>query len=219
MSPEAEPGDHEVAALVRNGYDAIADRYALYAAGADLHPRHNWLSQLLGRLQPNSRVLELGCGPGVPTAVRIVAAGHRLVGVDISPRQIDIARREVPEATFVNTDMLELNFEPASFEAVVAFYSIIHVPRRHYPQLLGRIRNWLTPGGWFLASFGTGNSTGWLEEDLLGFGKPNWTNSYDPATTEQILRSSGLNPETIETVTQEEPTGPECWLYVLAQPG
>ena len=78
--------------------------------------------------------------------------------------------------------MLEFDSDPGSFDAVVALYSIIHVPRRHYPLVFERIHRWLRPDGWLLASFGTGDSAGWLEEDLLGFGSANWTNSYDAAT-------------------------------------
>ncbi|MHB1910611.1 MAG: class I SAM-dependent DNA methyltransferase [Acidimicrobiales bacterium] len=218
MSPAAGPSDEEVAALVRDGYDAIAERYAAYVAESVSHPRHEWLEQLLGRLPAPSRVLELGCGPGVPAAAGIVSAGHDLLGVDISARQIDIARRQVPLATFLHADVLTLEFDAASFDAVVALYSIIHIPRRHYPELFGRVRRWLTPDGWLLASFGTGDSSGWLEEDLLGLGATNWTNSYDPATTEQLLRDAGLVPEVTELVTHEEPSGTERWLYVLARP-
>ena len=216
MSPEAELGDDEVADLVRHGYDAIAENYRTYVIEAVSHPRHVWLESLLDRLAPASRVLELGCGPGVPIAARTSAAGHRLVGVDISSRQIELARHEVPDAEFIVADMLEVDFDPRSFDAVVAFYSIIHVPRRHYPRLFERIHGWLRPGGSLLATLGTGDSPGWLEEDLLGLGSTNWTNSFDPDTTLRLLREAHLTPEVAELVTQDEPTGPERWLYVLA---
>jgi ubiquinone/menaquinone biosynthesis C-methylase UbiE len=217
MSPEAELSDSEVVDVVRAGYDAIAGRYVSYADEMGSHPRHAWVERLLTRLAPSSRVLELGCGPGVPTAAKIVASGHHLVGVDISSGQLDIARRRVPRATFVQADMLDFTADDASLDAVVALYSFIHVPRHRYSDLFGRIRRWLVPGGWLLGTFGTGDSSGWLEEDLLGFGAPNWTNSYDSETMTRLIRDAGLVPETAEVVTQNEPTGPERWLYVLAQ--
>jgi ubiquinone/menaquinone biosynthesis C-methylase UbiE len=217
MSPEAELSDSEVVDVVRAGYDAIAGRYASYADGMRSHPRHAWVERLVDLLAPSSNVVELGCGPGVPTAARIVASGHHVVGVDVSAGQLDIARRRVPQATFVQADMLEFDADEASVDAVVALYSFIHVPRHHYPDLFERISRWLVPGGWLLGTFGTGDSPGWLEEDLLGFGAANWTNSYDPETTRELIRAAGLVPETAEVVTQEEPTGLERWLYVLAQ--
>src|SRR5438309_1209719 len=191
MTPALEPSDEEVAALVREGYDAIAERYSTYAGTAAEHPRHAWLQELLGHLRPRSRVLELGCGPGVPTAAALVAAGHDLVGIDISAGQLALARERVPSATFLHADFLDVAFEAGAFDAVVALYSITHVPRRHYAALFERIRAWIEPDGWFLATLGTGDSSGWLEEDFLGFGKTSWTNSFDPTTTERSLLDAG----------------------------
>ena len=218
MTPALQPSDEEVAALVCDGYDAIAERYAAYADDSVAHPRQEWVARLLGQLQSPSRVLELGCGPGVPTAAAIAGAGHDILGVDISAGQLAIARRRVPSATFLEADFLSLAFDAGAFDAIVALYSITHVPRRHYPELFSRIREWLRPEGWFLATFGTGDSNGWLEDDLLGFGASNWTNSFDRATTERLLRDAGLALESAELVEQIEPTGSERWLYVLARP-
>src|SRR5207247_1384867 len=78
----------------------------------------------------------------------------RLVGVDISGTQIALARANVPSATFVQADMTVIDRPPASLDAVVAFYSLTHVPRDEHAPLLARIRRWLRPGGVFIASFG-----------------------------------------------------------------
>lgn len=218
MAPALQPSDEEVAALVRDGYDAIAAQYASYAEAATEHPRHEWVQRLLDRLRPQSRVVDLGCGPGVPTAAALVAAGHEVVGVDISEGQLALARAQVPLATFVHADILDVTFDARAFDAVVALYSLTHVPRHHYPTLFDRIRTWLEPDGWFLATLGTGDSSGWLEEDFLGFGGTSWTNSFDPAATERVLRDAGLVPESVAVVEQTEQWGHERWLHVLARP-
>lgn len=218
MTPALEPSDDDAAKLVREGYDAVAAMYAEYAATATTHPRHEWVQRLLGQLRPHSRVLELGCGPGVPTASAIVDAGHQLVGIDISAGQLAIARERVPSATFIHANFLDVTLEEGTFDAVVALYSITHVPRGHYPALFGRIRRWLAPGGWFLATLGTGDDSGWLEKDFLGFGATSWTNSHDVATTEQLLRDAGLSLERVDVLDHDERWGAERWLYVLARP-
>ena len=58
----------------------------------------------------------------------------------------------------------------AAFDAVVACYSIIHVPRGEQPELVRRIHRWLKPGGRFLANWALGawegkeeNWEGWVE--------------------------------------------------------
>ena len=218
MTPALEPSDEEVVTLVREGYDAIAAQYASYARTSTEHPRQESLQHLLSQLRPRSRVLDLGCGPGVPTAAELVARGHDVVGIDISGGQIALAREQVPSATFVHADFLDVAFDAGTFDAVVALYSITPVPRRHYSALFERVRTWIEPDGWFLATLGTGNSSGWLEEDFLGFGATSWTNSFEPATTKQLLRDAGLSLESVEVVKHNEQWGAEQWLHVLARP-
>jgi SAM-dependent methyltransferase len=111
-------------------------------------------------------VLDLGCGNGIPTA-RDLAARFQLTGVDISPRQIDAAKAAVPSGTFVVGDMTSVTLPAASFDAVVAFYSIIHVRISEWPDLLDRIHDWLRPHGRLLVTLGTVEGEA-LEEDWLG---------------------------------------------------
>ena len=82
------------------------------------------------------------------------------VGVDFSAVQLRRARRLVPAARLVQADMATLQLRPASADAVVAFYSLIHVPLTDQQALFPRIRGWLRPGGYFLAIVGAGPWTG-----------------------------------------------------------
>ena len=100
---------------MRHGYDAIAERYAEWASSFDSGVLR-WIELLEERLPERSRVLELGCGGGGP-ATRALAARHDVVGVDISERQLERARRLVPGARYVRADATEVAFEPESFEA------------------------------------------------------------------------------------------------------
>src|SRR6266498_631895 len=52
-----------------------------------------------------------------------------VVGVDLSEEQLQLARAEVPGATFVQADFADLDFPAESFDAVAALYSFVHVPR------------------------------------------------------------------------------------------
>jgi SAM-dependent methyltransferase len=87
--------------------------------------------------------------------------------VDLSPVQVERARALVPAARFVCADMTAAEFEPGSFDAVAAFYSIFHVPLDEQPALLARVAEWLVPGGRFLAFVGKRAWTG-LEPDWRG---------------------------------------------------
>jgi SAM-dependent methyltransferase len=77
-------------------------------------------------------------------------------------QQVIRARRNVPEATFLEADMCELAFEFGSFHAVGAFYSITHIPATQQGPLIANIAAWLKPGGMFVASFGSGAAGEWI---------------------------------------------------------
>jgi SAM-dependent methyltransferase len=138
--------------------------------------------------------------------------------VDVSARQLELASRHVPAAKFVKADMTSLDFEPASFDAVVAFHSIIHVPRAEHAGLLAEIPRWLRPGGAFLATWAFDAWEG-EDEDWEGWGAPMRWSHYDGETSLALLRGSGLEIERADTRTTSGPGGDESWLWVLARKG
>lgn len=174
------------------------------------------MNDLLARLSPDSRVLDLGCGPGVPTAEALVRDGHRVTGIDISPRQVALAQSKVPQGQFFVGDALESHFAPRSFDAIVALFSLTHIPRDEWAPLFDRFTQWLNPGGWLLATFGMSDSAGWDEENFLGFGHTNWTNGFAPETSVRLLREAGFDMDCAEMIEEELPSGVERWLRVLS---
>lgn len=151
-------------AIVRSGYDQISYTYRGDTFDYEHSGYRVYLAWLEPLLSPGAAVLDLGCGCGIPVA-QVLAHSHQVTGVDISPVQIARARAIVPSATFICADMTGLAFPPASFDAIVAFYSIIHVPLVEQPALFARLAQWLKPGGYLLASLGhtawTGTEGGW----------------------------------------------------------
>jgi SAM-dependent methyltransferase len=58
-------------------------------------------------------IIDLGCGGGL-WARHLVDAGYGVLGIDVSPHMIAIARRRVPEATFRTASYLDVNFPPCA---------------------------------------------------------------------------------------------------------
>ena len=199
---------------MRRGYDAIAERYAEWAASFE-SPAAAWVGKLEERLPEGSRVLDLGCGGGGP-ATRALAARHDLVGVDISEGQLERARRLVPQARFLRADATEVDFEPESFDAVVSLFMLGHVPRARQQPLLERIFGWLAPGGRLLATLGTANVDDEVDADWLG--APMFFASYDEEWNRRALESAGFVLDEARVVPFEEPGhGLVRFMWVLAR--
>ncbi len=201
---------------VETGYDRVAERYLATKDPED--PLALAALEGLARdLPPGAAVLDLGCGAGVPVTRWLLRRGFAVTGVDISERQLGLARRFAPGATFIKSDMTELSFAPETFGAVVAFHSIIHVPREEHPVLLADIHRWLEPGGFLLATLTVTDFEG-REDDWEGWGAPMAWSHYDERTSVEMVRESGF-----EIVYAEPRTGKgtgsadETWLWVLAR--
>jgi SAM-dependent methyltransferase len=182
--------------VVREGYDSISYSYrdddgrSHPTTGEVVERYRDWVAELTEVLKPGSRVLDLGCGAGLPATRLLVEAGYEVVGLDFSTVQIERARSLVPGAEFIEADMATWDSEPESFDAVVSFYALIHVPLEDQERLLPRIRRWLRPDGVFLAIVGLDHWRG-VEEYL---GAPMFWEHADTQTYLDWLAGSGLQP-------------------------
>ncbi|SNX56015.1 methyltransferase family protein [Streptomyces sp. TLI_55] len=126
-------------------FDALGADYEKAFAHAPAHLAA--LEWLVERLPPAARVLDVGSGTGRPTAAALVAAGHSVLGVDVSPVMVELADRQVPEAEFRQADIRELALESASFDGVCVFFSLLQMSRAEQSALLRRLGGALRPGG------------------------------------------------------------------------
>jgi SAM-dependent methyltransferase len=207
-----EPESASPAQIVERGYDAAADTHLEWINHIDGDPRMRYLSDLMERLPAGTRVLELGCGAGVPITAAL-SERFEVVGIDLSRAQLAIARQQVPGAHFIHTDMT--TYAPDTpFDAVVAAYSITHVPRRIHGVLFTQIASWLKPGGFFLASLGANGNPDSVEEWL---GVPMFFSSFAADENRGLLRDAGFDLLIDDVVTMQEPEGPATFLWVLCR--
>jgi len=187
--------------------------YAGWASTVRANERARYTAELLERLPAGAAVLELGCGAGIPTT-RALAERFAVTGVDIAARQIELARQNIPSAQFIHVDMATLDVAPASFDAVAAFYSIIHLPREEHAGLLRRIAGWLRPNGLLVAAMGAGPEPGDIEPDWLG--APMYWSHYDSTTNRALVERAGLHILSARKETDEDGQ-PVTFLWVIAQ--
>ncbi len=200
--------------IVEQGYDRVAERHRAWSAGIRQAERLRYTHELLDRLPLGAAVLELGCGQGTPTT-RLLAERFTVTGVDISARQLELARSAVPNATFLHADMASLNFPPQTFDGVAAFFSLIHLPREEHAKLLERIAGWLRPGGLLVATMGVRDSLGDVEEDWLG--APMFFSHWDAATNRRLVEQAGLRILSAREEIADEDGAPVAFLWVVAE--
>ncbi|MET8095630.1 class I SAM-dependent methyltransferase [Streptomyces sp. NPDC005236] len=184
--------DYESILLDRTGqaeaFDAIGDRYdEAFPHKEGQVTAGEWL---IGSLSEGARVLDLGCGTGVPTARGLADAGFEVVGVDLSARMVKLASAHVPDATFHQLDLADLRpggpRDLGRFDAVAAFFSLLMLPRAEIPMALRTVRHLLVHGGLFVLSM--------VEADVDDFSIPFLGNT---------IRVSGYLREDLHKVVEE----------------
>jgi cyclopropane fatty-acyl-phospholipid synthase-like methyltransferase len=198
--------------VVQAGYDELSPRFGEWGERIEGDPWRRFVDELSGRLDEGARALDLGCGNGVKT--KVLAERFDVVGVDLSEKQLQLARAEVPSATFVQADFADVDFPAESFDAVTALYSFVHVPRAEHPSLFARVLGWLKPAGLFLASLSSGGSEDWSGEWL---GVEMFFSGHDAGMNRRLLREAGFELLLDEAVTMREPEGEAAFLWVLGR--
>lgn len=208
MSTPLHPRD-----IVRNGYDRIGNRYSEWGTAQSDDARLRYTQVLLDHAGRGRRLLDLGCGNGIPTT-KILSQRYRVTGVDCSPVQITNAARAIPRGQFICADISDLHFPPESFDAVSAFYSIIHVPRDAHATLFQQIARWLRPNGLFVGCLTAYDAPADYSDDWLGV--PMYWSGYDSTHNRQMIRDAGLTIHSAMNETVEEDGDDVTFLWVIA---
>jgi ubiquinone/menaquinone biosynthesis C-methylase UbiE len=150
---------------VRRAYDELARAYdaARTRDGRGLSVLESFLE-----FGPE-RVLDAGCGGGQPVLDRLDDAATA-VGLDASGEQLRLAADRVPGAALAAGDMTRLPFADDTFDAVVAYWSLIHVPLAEHGTAIEAFARVLRPGGRVLVCEGreewVGENPDWLDSGV-----------------------------------------------------
>jgi ubiquinone/menaquinone biosynthesis C-methylase UbiE len=171
--------------IVRKGYDKIAKEYQV---NRHLFDNIEVLEEFSSYLPKNAKILDAGCGAGVPCAKLLVQAGFEVVGIDFSASMLRMAKESVPEANFMKDDLTRLGFRDNAFDGLIALYSIIHVPREIHASLYKSFHRILKPDGKMLICIG---SDEWEGEDEYFGARMFWSENNLEATL-RMIKNAGI---------------------------
>jgi 2-polyprenyl-3-methyl-5-hydroxy-6-metoxy-1,4-benzoquinol methylase len=173
---------------VKEGYDVIANRYLAERTRDSEDVR--LLNELMERLPVHASVLDAGCGAGIPISQMLSDRFH-VTGVDFSEAQVELAKKNVPNARFLCEDMTKLDFPEGTFDGITSYYAIIHIPREEHQELLANFHRMLKPGGVALLCLGAEHLIDDIDENYLGT-RMYWSH-YDTETYLKMLQDCGFS--------------------------
>lgn len=196
--------------IVEEGYDRIAELYhrrrveRFWTVAPDIE-------DFVKCLTPGSAVLDIGCGSGYIASI-LEKKGFRVTGIDVSTRMLRLAKANAPSSTFSQMDMKRVEFPKESFDGIICFYSIFHVPRRYHLSILKKFHRILGHGGFLAIHMGWSEWAG-VEENWLGGGSPMYWSHYGRGKNLTLIEKAKFRVILSRASRQRDATH----LFVLAQ--
>ena len=189
----------------RATYDAVARDYARIVTGLDAEGPLDraMLADFADRV--DGPVADVGCGTGRLTAY-LAGLGIDVVGIDLSPGMIEVARQTYPTLRLEVGSMTALDLADGAVAGVLAWYSIIHTPLGGLPAVMSELHRVLTPGGHLLLGFQAGHDEHRAMTHAYGHEVSCDAWLHAPDTVTGILAAAGL---VVEARLVREPTGHE----------
>ena len=170
-------------------YDRTAEQYAKNVA--NLAHRES-IETFLNNLPASTRILDLGCGSGRDAKI-FSEKGHKVIGVDLSSRLLEIARETAPLANFQQMDMRNLGFSNKYFGGVWSVASILHLPRADIPQCLNECYRILKTNGVIYLGVKLGKSEEFKPDTRYAEDAFKFYSYFEEGEMEDFLQRAGFN--------------------------
>lgn len=195
-------------------YDKIADKYT--QRYFDDLSDSSYIDKFLSYLPKKAKVLDIGCGPG--TFINYTRKkGFDVEGVDLSEEMIKIAKQKNPEGNFKVMDMRKLNYDDASYDSLLAAYSLIHIPSEEIPSTLRGFNRVLRPNGTLMIIAQKGEPDRIVDEPLKK-GERVFINFFTLKRLSKFVTDAGFE---IEYKKEAKPQDPESMsdrvIYLIAR--
>ena len=146
-------------------YDLIADWYASERVDQTGVAE---AKSLASSIPPGSRILDAGCGNGIPITRALLESGHHVIALDSSSRMLDLFRANYPETTAVLGTIQSCPFAESSFDAAVAWGVMFHLPPDDQIRAIGSLARVLKAHAPFLFTSGDVDGFAAKEDTMNG---------------------------------------------------
>lgn len=166
------------------------------------------------------RVADVGCGPG-RVAAFLSAHGLDVVGVDVSPSMLAIARDAHPSIPFEDGQLTSLPFGDESLAGAVCWYSVIHTPPGELVGAFAEIERVLVRGGHVLLAFQAGDGGPVHRENAYGTGLTltNYRHNPDEVATSLVDAGLHVHARAIREPELDHEMTPQAFIVARKGPG
>ena len=108
--------------------------------------------------KPNAKLLEIGCGPGNISKYLLEKNSHfDILGIDIAPNMIELAKKNNPTANFAVMDTREINTFTTKFDGIIAGFCLPYLSQTECQDLILNSYELLNDKGVIYLSFVEGD--------------------------------------------------------------
>ena len=184
------------------------------------HQKDDWwiegTDKFISFLGKGNLVLDVGCAGGIKSKY-LIKNGMDVVGIDFSGKMIEIAKREVPDGTFIVKDLADVETLDYMLDGIFMQAVLLHIPKAKAKEAIRKMANKLKKGGYFYIAVkaqkpGRAEEEVSVEEDY-GYRYERFFSFFSLEEIKNHMKESGLDI-VYETVT---PSGRTNWTQVIGQ--
>lgn len=184
------------------------------------HQKDDWwiegTNKFISFLKKGDTVLDVGCGGGTKSKY-LIQKGLSVVGIDFSEKMIEIAKREVPDGTFIVKDLADVEILDYMLDGIFMQAVLLHIPKAKAKEAIQKMADKLKKGGYLYVAVkalkpNRAEEEVSVEEDY-GYRYERFFSFFSLEEIKKHMRESGLNV-VYETVTS---SGRTNWAQIIAQ--